>query len=303
MFFWYGQWDTYALAMTSIRVKKFDPSTMLPSRIIYMIGKRGSGKSYLMRDILSRMPNPDYVLAMAPTQSTLEAFREFLPPTCIFNHFSQEKLERTMLLQRELTARGKVRRVLIILDDCLYQPGVLKSTVMKELHFNGRHEHVGLLCCAQYLMSLPPEIRTNVDYLFTLKENVLSNRQKLHKNFFGQYDTFADFDKVMTACTQDYRALVMDNTVASTEASDVVMWYKADPNTPPFRLCRPIYWRLSRRCGRSDDDVRREQSRQFEMQTAAAEAMSSSAGALTGKQKIAVEQTEDEHGKVVTSSS
>ena len=107
---------------------------------------------------------------------------------------------------------------------------------------------------------------------------------------------------MFAACTQNYGGLVMDNTVASTEAMDVVMWYKADYNTPPplpahlLAALAPVLRAQRRRRAAPS------RSRQFEMQTAAAEAMSSSAGALTGKQKIAVVQTEDEHGKVVTSS-
>ena len=47
-----------------------------------------------MRDLLSHMPKPDYALAMAPTEDSLDMFRKFLPEACIFNYFSQEKLTR-----------------------------------------------------------------------------------------------------------------------------------------------------------------------------------------------------------------
>ena len=200
----------------AIRVRKFDPSTIKESRILFLLGKRHTGKSVLMKDLLYHMPRPDYVLAMAPTEDTLKMYREFLPESCIFDHFSQEKLERTVSLQRELVSRGKKRTVLILLDDCLYQKGVLKSTAMRHIFFNGRHDHIALMCCAQYMMDVDPSMRTNIDYLFTLRENILTNRQKLFKHYFGQFAHFSDFDKVMTACTQDYRALVLDNTSAST---------------------------------------------------------------------------------------
>ena len=82
--------------MSAIRVRKFEPRTIKESRIIFIIGKRHTGKSVLMKDILYHMPRPDYVLAMAPTEDTLKQFRTFLPECCIFDHFSQEKLERTL---------------------------------------------------------------------------------------------------------------------------------------------------------------------------------------------------------------
>ena len=38
--------------MSAIRVKKFDPSTIKESRILFIIGKRHTGKSVLMKDLL-----------------------------------------------------------------------------------------------------------------------------------------------------------------------------------------------------------------------------------------------------------
>lgn len=281
----------------AIRIKKFDPKTITASRILFIIGKRNTGKSVLMRDLLYHMPKPDYCLAMAPTEDTLKMFREFLPESCIFDHFSQEKLERLVSLQRELVNRGKKRNVLIILDDCMYQKGVLKSTCMRSIFFNGRHDNISLMCAAQYLMEIECSLRTNIDYIFTMRENILTNRQKLHKYFFGQFSKFDEFDKVMTACTQDYKTLVLDGTVSSTTATDSVMWYKASLNVPHFRLCKDIFWSLSKRYGFTQEEVRKAQSKQFEIENAAADVTST----CTKRPGVLVVQTEDEDGNIITS--
>ena len=247
-----------------------------------------------MRDLLSQMPNPDYCLAMAPTEDTLKMFREFLPESCVFDHFAQDKLERVVSVQRELVNRGKKRHVLIILDDCMYQKGVLKSTCMRSIFFNGRHDNISLMCAAQYLMEIECSLRTNIDYIFTMRENILTNRQKLHKYFFGQFAKFDEFDKVMTACTQDYRTLVLDGTVSSTTPTASVMWYKASLDVPPFRLCKGVFWSLSKRYGYTQDEVRKAQAKQFELDTATAD--------VTGwkRPSVLVVQTEDENGNVVS---
>ena len=287
---------------SAIRVKRFDASTIKESRIIFIIGKRHTGKSVLMKDLLYHMPRPDYVLAMAPTEDSLKTFREFLPETCIFDHFSQEKLERTVTLQRELVNRGKKRTVLILLDDCLYQKGVLKSNAMRSIFFNGRHDHISLMCAAQYMMEVDVSLRTNIDYLFTMRENILTNRQKLFKYYFGQFAKFDEFDKVMTACTQDYRSLVLDGTISTTaNPTDCVMWYRANYNVPPFRLCKPVYWSWAKRYCLSEDAVRKAQRRQFEIESASMEQNgsvvgSSAAGAPTGRKSPAI-MLEDEGEK------
>lgn len=283
----------------SIRIRKFDPSTMKESRIIFMIGKRGSGKSFLMRQLLYHMPRPDFVLAMAPTDSTLSEFRKFLPECCIFDHYNQEKVEQTISVQKELIARNKVRRVLIILDDCLYKKGILESTAMRTIAYNGRHLHIGLICAAQYLVDVKPEFRTNIDYCFALKESTINNRIKLHKMLFGQFHKFDEFDRVMKACTENFSALVTDATQPSTETTSTIFWYKASPDLPDYKLCRSVYWRLSDKCGITEDERRRQQLKQFEAETAAAEA---AATKQTSVGKIFVVQTEDENGQVVSSS-
>ena len=275
----------------SIRIRKFDSSSIKESRIIFILGKRNTGKSVLMKDLLYHMPRPDYVVAMAPTEDTLRMYREFLPESSIFNHFSQEKLDRIVSVQRELVNRNKKRSLLIILDDCLYQKGVLKSTSMRSIFFNGRHDHISLICAAQYMMEVDVSLRTNVDYIFSMRENILTNRQKLYKYYFGQFAKFEEFDKVMNACTQEYKALVLDGTVSSTSPTDCVLWYKARVDVPPFRLSKGIFWTFSERYAISMDLVRKAQAKQFVINNATAE--------MAKKPNIMVVQTEDENGDII----
>lgn len=282
--------------MTSLRIKKFDPKTIKESRIAFILGKRHTGKSVLMRDLLYNMPTPDYVLAMAPTEDTLRVFRTFLPECCVFDHFSQEKLDKVVSLQRELVNRGKKRTVLILLDDCMYQKNVLRSTSMRSIFFNGRHDNISLVCAAQYMMDVEVGLRTNIDYIFTMRENILTNRQKLYKYYFGHFGKFDDFDKVMHACTQDYRSLVLDGTLStSTDPTDSVMWYKASVEVPSFRLCKPVFWKLSKAHLVSRSEVRKAQTKQFEIDTAVADRENTKKRGSS----IVLVQPEDERGNAL----
>ena len=111
---------------------------------------------------------------------------------------------------------------------------------------------------AQYMMEVDVSLRTNIDYCampWAMRENRLTNArpamQKLYKYYFGQFSSFSDVDKVMTACTQDYRALVLDGTLANNaNPTDCVMWYRASTEVPASRLCRPVYWSWARRSAR-----------------------------------------------------
>jgi hypothetical protein len=306
--------------MSVIRIRKFDPKTIQEGRILFIIGKRNTGKSVLMKDLLSHMPVPDYALAMAPTEDSLNVFRSFLPESCIFDHFSQEKLERCVALQRELVNRGKKRTVLILLDDCMYEKGLFtKSNAIRSIFFNGRHDHISFMCAAQYMMDVPAALRAQIDYLICTRENILTNRQKLYKFYFGAFPSFASFESSFSACTQDFKCIVLDNTVSSTASpTDCVMWYKASMNVPPFKLCRSVHWRFARKYTLTDAMVRAAQAKQFEIETATAEATAlaeqqvrmgegggvggvGGVGKRAASGKVTVVQTEDEHGNVMTS--
>lgn len=279
--------------MSCIRIKKFNPNTIKRNRIIFIIGKRHTGKSVLMKNLMYHMPKPDYVLAMAPTEDTLRMFREFIPESCIFDHFSQERLEKVVTVQRELVNRGKVRHVLILLDDCLYQKGVLKSNAIRSIFFNGRHDNISFVCAAQYMMDIDVSLRTNIDYIFTMRETILVNRQKLYKYYFGQYKKFDEFDRVMQACTQNYKCLVLDGTISSTEPTDCVMWYKAATEIPNFQICRPIFWKLSKKYTMSTQEFRKAQTKQFVVDNYALD------NAKSKDESVAMVQTEDENGDIV----
>lgn len=280
--------------MTSLRVKRYDPYAMKEGRVIFLFGKRNTGKSVLLKDLLSKGPVYDFVLAFAPTESSLETFRTFLPECCIYDHFSQDKLERAVSVQQEMVARGKKRSLLIIMDDCMYNKTVFTSNAARSIMMNGRHNHISLICCCQYALDLPSAVRTQIDLVFVLKESIKVNRTRLYKYFFGMFDKEALFEKCFHLCTANYGALVMDNTVSSTTVEDTVFWYRADPEPPSFRLCLDVYWRLNDRCGISRDEARRAQARRFEIEAAARPAPA------TGKAMVV--ETEDEHGQVVTTS-
>ena len=90
-------------------------------------------------------------------------------------------------------------------------------------------------------MDLPPALRANVDYVFILRENIIQNREKLYKSFFGIFPTFDMFNKVMDSCTENYECLVLDNTSKSNRIEDCVFWYKAKLHKN-FKVGAPEYW-------------------------------------------------------------
>lgn len=93
----------------------------------------------------------------------------------------------------------------------------------------------------QYAMGIPPEYRSNFDYIFLLAEDVISNRKRLFDHYAGMFPSFDIFQQVFTDITENYGVMVIDNRVHSKNITDKVYWYKAK-NVPSFKVgCNKFY--------------------------------------------------------------
>ena len=94
-------------------------------------------------------------------------------------------------------------------------------------------------------------MRSQVDYVYTMKENTIQNRLKLYKMFFGVFGTFEDFCAVLERCTQNYETLMLDNTLQTNGPADCVFWYKATLDNGAFALGNQVFFTLQERHRRS----------------------------------------------------
>jgi hypothetical protein len=235
-----------------VRVKKFNPDTMKPDRISLVVGKRGSGKSSLLKDLLYCMRDKfDFTMAMCPTMESANMLKGCMPECCVYSRFSPAKIDLLVQTAREFAAKEKERHFLLVLDDVFYDKSICRSQSFRFLFFNGRHIRVTVILLLQYLVDLPPDLRSNVDYVFSMRETVLSNKLKLYKMFFGVFGSFEDFSAVFDRCTQNYECICLDNTLQSTGVCDCILWYKARLDLPDFHLGSKVYYNLQekyRRC-------------------------------------------------------
>ena len=135
-------------------------------------------------------------------------------------------------------------RAFLILDDCLYDNKWTKDVCMRSVFMNGRHWKLLFLLTMQYALGVPPNLRTNIDFVFILRENYVSNRKRLYEHYAGMFPTFEMFCQVMDQCTENYECLVINNNAKSNKLTDQVFWYKAEPH-PPFRIGGEQYWKYS----------------------------------------------------------
>jgi hypothetical protein len=225
------------------------------SPMMVIIGKKDTGKSFLVRDILFNTQRHFPVgTVISATEIANEFFQNMVPSKFIHDKYKPEIVQRVIQRQANMkqkrnqdkTARGGSStidpRAFLILDDCLYDA---KSWINEEstrfVFMNGRHIDMMTIITMQYPLGITPNLRTNVDFIFILRENILGNRRRIYENYAGMFPTFDMFCSFMDQCTENYEGLVICNNVSSNKLDDQVFWYKAADH-PPFKLCDPSLW-------------------------------------------------------------
>ena len=230
----------------NIQLRKFDPSKIADDKVCVVIGKRGTGKSTLVTDLLWHKRSIPVGVVMSATEEGNHYYKQFVPDIFIYGDYNRDTIEKVIDRQKRLMAANKPSPAFILLDDCMYNKAFMKDTCIRQCFMNGRHWKLFFVLTMQYCMDLTPDLRANVDYIFILRENIVQNRERLWKSFFGVFPSFELFNQVMNACTENYECLVLDNTSKSNKIEDCVFYYKA-PIRKGFHIGSDAMWNFHRK--------------------------------------------------------
>jgi hypothetical protein len=238
--------------MTSLNLKKFDMSKIGKGSVVIMIGKRNTGKSFLCKDLLYYKRDIPIGTVISATEGANKFYSTMMPSLFIHEEFNPEIVNN--LVKRQKLVINKIQSQIdkigsskidpwafLILDDLMYDTSWVKNTTIRGLFMNGRHYKLLFMITMQYALGIPPALRSNVDYVFILRENINSNRKRLYEHYAGMFPTFEIFCQVMDQCTSNFECLVIDNTTKSNKIEDMVFWYRADDH-PAFKLGAPEFW-------------------------------------------------------------
>lgn len=254
----------------TLELKKFDMKTISfkPTEnsgpVIVLIGRRDTGKSYLVRDLLYYHQDIPIGTVISGTEAGNGFYAEHVPKLFIHDEYNTAIIENILKRQRavlkqikkeqEIYKRSNIDpRAFVILDDCLFDATWTKDKVMRLLFMNGRHWKIMLIITMQYPLGIPPNLRTNIDYVFILREPYISNRKRIYENYAGMFPTFESFCQVMDQCTENYECLVIKNCAKSNKLHEQIFWYKAQSHKD-FKLGSKEFWEISKNINSDDED-------------------------------------------------
>lgn len=246
-----------------LHLKKFDISSIADDKVIILIGKRDTGKSFIVRSLLHQHRDLPIGVVISPTEAMNKFYSNIVPSLFIHDHYKPEIIDNILRRQKliikkrskdiEMSGSSRVDpRAFLILDDCMYDNSWIRDKNVIGCFTNGRHYKLLFVVTMQYPLGIPPMLRTNIDYVFILRENLVSNRRRIYENYAGMFPSFEVFCQIMDQCTENYECLVIHNNAKSNRLEDQVYWYKADP-VDNFRLGAKEFWVMGNELAGEDD--------------------------------------------------
>ena len=255
----------------TLELKKFDMKKISfnPNEnkgpVIVLIGRRDTGKSFLVRDLLYYHRDIPVGTVISGTEAGNGFYGCLVPKLFIHDEYNSAIIENILKRQKVVLKEIKKQkdtykkqsnidpRAFVIMDDCLYDNTWSRDKMMRLLFMNGRHWKIMLVITMQYPLGIPPNLRTNIDYVFILREPYIANRKRIFDNYAGMFPNFEAFCQVMDQCTENYECLVIDNNSKSNKLEDQVFWYKAESHND-FKLGNKEYWNLSKNINSDDEE-------------------------------------------------
>lgn len=219
----------------------------VPFPTILLVGKRFSGKSYAAVSIAKKFDIPKWV-AFCGTQDTANFWADKFESTAtvrtgrVLDHLDYltkiiQYQDRKARLYDKVLKQEFPRKYYIgfIFDDCSSDRQFAKSPLLGKLMSNGRHYRSPVLISCQYVTQLPPETRSNTDFVV-----MMHNGKRTCKLLFEEYvecDNLASFIALLRGVTGQrdtngkrmYNALVYDMIVNSDRLEDVFKIYRTEP--------------------------------------------------------------------------
>lgn len=247
-------------------IKKMDVSKIAsenPHATIGIIGDRRTGKTTIIHELCDgyHKHNRNVILVSGSAQQT-GSFSGIIPNLLIYENYEPKVIaaliQKQGLLSREYHDNKYVKtQGLVILDDVTGTEAVWKKDkTFTYIMTQGRHALMGFVISVQFPREVPPDIRSNFEYVIVTNLATETKQKFFYENFIDHryFPTMEKFLEVYRAITKEsYKFMIIrtkgkpdDGSNNETKLSDYVFWGKcANPRGKKYRrLAHSYYWKL-----------------------------------------------------------
>jgi hypothetical protein len=242
----------------TLKLEEFDIKTLIKDddgnyihpRIV-MIAPSGSGKSWIVRNILFQMKDIPCGAVIAPTDKMNKFYDDFMPTSYIHHEFKSDIIPKILGRQTKILEKNERRekekkqsidpRTFLVMDDCMADKDKwIKDPKVLEIMNQGRHFKLTFILTMQYCLGIQPELRTQFNFVFLLGDDNAASRKKIHEHWAGVFPKRDLFEQVFLQVTADYGCMVINNRIKTTDLTKKVFWFKAK-KVPDFKIGIPGY--------------------------------------------------------------
>lgn len=221
---------------TEITINEFDLLNIKPGSVVFVLGRRGSGKSFLLNDIVWHCK--DYVDGMAFTGSAKPrvlngvdqpwSWEHAFPDTFVYNSYHPELVDAFYNEKDNQMKNGTLKPSLLIFDDMSFQRKKMKDDpTFDKILRNGRHRLITVIVVMHDACDMPNDARGQIDFLFCFADSSYNNTDRLYKHYFGLFESPGMFRHVFFKITEDYTTLVCNRCAKSNTIEDSISYYRA----------------------------------------------------------------------------
>ena len=134
----------------NLELKKFDITKISGDKVCVFIGKRETGKSFLVKDLLYNHRKIPIGTVISGTEAANSFYGDIVPSLFIHDQYTPEIISNALKRQKIVVKKMIKEKndygstninpdAFLILDDCLYDSSWIKDPNVRSLFMNGRH--------------------------------------------------------------------------------------------------------------------------------------------------------------------
>jgi hypothetical protein len=192
--------------------------------VVVIVGKRRSGKSTLIKDMLFKHRDMRKVVVMSGSEEATGFYHDLaIPKSFIRTRFDPVFLRKIYDIQVD----NPDKPCLIIFDDLSFDNTMWKDPTISDMLYKGRHYGIGCIFAVQYVMHVPLALRNQVDYAFVFSDNNYKNQARIHDNFFAFVSKIEEFSKIFRHFTNNRGVLISNCVSNSSDPRECMHWYRS----------------------------------------------------------------------------
>ena len=197
----------------------------LLNKSVLLVGKRNSGKSQLLRYLVSLSKSHfKTCFLISPTEKINSFYAGVIKEENIFDEYKEAWVETLMKKMAEINKdknEHTASHVLLVLDDLIADLNFAKSKTIKQLLVRGRHLFISIIITSQYLNSISPLIRSNMDFIAVSQLNA-QGLSLLIDNFHMGDISKDQFKKLYFKSTTNYGFFLINTSCCQNNDIDEI---------------------------------------------------------------------------------